>query len=51
MAAEAEVPFREKPFHRVIEPTKHSPVIAPASTAAGLQARTRSPEEIAGDDQ
>jgi disulfide bond formation protein DsbB len=38
-------PGRSAP--RVIDPTKHSPVIAAASTVAGLQARTLSLEEIA----
>jgi disulfide bond formation protein DsbB len=45
MAAEADARSREKPLYLVIELTKHSPVIAAASTVAGLQARTL--EEIA----
>src|SRR5258708_36271563 len=46
MSAAADVPFRGEPLPPVIEPTKHSPVIAAASTGRGAQARTLSPEEI-----
>src|SRR5258708_23258713 len=46
MSAAADVASRAEPLPPVIEPTKHSPVIAAASTGRGAQARTLSPEEI-----